>query len=95
MAFMVPEYSNEAFVEIENKYGESRIVPAEFADLEEGESETNAWRGTHWFCRLSAPGYMDCTDWSGPFDTLEEAKQDIEVTYDVNPDTGEEAEYDE
>lgn len=23
--------------------------------------------------RLSAPGYMDCTDWHGPFDTEEEA----------------------
>lgn len=27
------------------------------------------------YARLSAPGYLDCTDWSGPFDTTEEAAQ--------------------
>ena len=26
-----------------------------------------------WYSRLSAPGYMDCTDWSGPYDSEEEA----------------------
>ena len=25
------------------------------------------------FARLSAPGYLDCTDWDGPFDTEEQA----------------------
>ena len=43
------------------------------------------------FCyRLSAPGYLDATDWHGPFETLEEARTDCERTYDVDPDTGEE-----
>jgi len=31
--------------------------------------------------RLSAPGYMDCTDWSGPFDTEEAAVADLLSTY--------------
>lgn len=26
-----------------------------------------------WFARLSAPGYTDCTEWSGPFASGEEA----------------------
>jgi hypothetical protein len=26
-----------------------------------------------YYCRLSAPGYLDCTDWSGPYATEEEA----------------------
>jgi hypothetical protein len=26
-----------------------------------------------WCARLSAPGYLDCTDWAGPFETEEEA----------------------
>lgn len=26
-----------------------------------------------WYCRLSAPGYLDCTDWCGPFKTEIEA----------------------
>ena len=31
--------------------------------------------GIYW--RLSAPGYMDCTEWSGPFETEEEAVADM------------------
>ena len=32
------------------------------------------WRKQRgWFGRLSAPGYLDSTDWSGPFDSEEEA----------------------
>lgn len=27
------------------------------------------------YCRLSASGYLDCTDWHGPFKTIEEAAQ--------------------
>ena len=30
-----------------------------------------------YFCRLSAPGYLDCTEWSGPFETLREAYEDL------------------
>jgi len=25
------------------------------------------------YARLSAPGFLDCTEWSGPFDTVEAA----------------------
>ena len=31
--------------------------------------------GIYW--RMSAPGYMDCTEWSGPFETEEEAVADM------------------
>ena len=34
-----------------------------------------------WFARLSAPGYMDATDWSGPFNSEKEAKQYLIDTY--------------
>ena len=34
-----------------------------------------------WFARLSAPGYLDCTDWSGPFDSEEEALEFLEEMY--------------
>ena len=27
------------------------------------------------YCRLSANGFLDCTDWSGPFASIEEAAQ--------------------
>lgn len=42
---------------------------------------------TGFYARLSAPGYLDCTDWSGPFDTEEEAIQAIYEMYgDDMPD---------
>jgi hypothetical protein len=48
--------------------------PVEEADRLEDET-----RG--WLVRLSAPGYMDCTDWMGPFETEEEAVQAIVDAY--------------
>lgn len=34
-----------------------------------------------WFARLSAPGYMDCTDWSGPYETEQEALETLAEMY--------------
>ncbi len=34
-----------------------------------------------WFARLSAPGYMDCTDWSGPFPSEAAALAHLEEMY--------------
>lgn len=33
------------------------------------------------YSRLSASGYLDCTDWSGPFETEEEAVADLLSMY--------------
>lgn len=46
---------------------------------------------TGYFCRLSAPGYMDCTEWTGPFATEVGARLYLADTYDIDPYTGEEA----
>lgn len=46
-----------------------------------------------WWARLSAPGYMDATDWLGPYDTRDAARDAIADMYDVDPDTGDELEY--
>jgi len=40
-----------------------------------------------WFSRLSEPGYLDCTDWSGPYDTEEEAARECREMYDIPPST--------
>jgi len=40
------------------------------------------WEIIGWGARLSAPGYLDCTDWS-VFDTEREAKEYLRDTYDV------------
>jgi hypothetical protein len=45
-----------------------------------------------WFAHLTAHGYMDQTEWAGPFKTQKEAEKYIEDTYEVDPETGEELE---
>lgn len=35
-----------------------------------------------YYCRLSASGYLDCTDWSGPFETQREAEEHLVEMYD-------------
>lgn len=40
------------------------------------------------FCaRLSAPGYTDCTDWSGPFDTEDAAHEYLNDTYGTDEES--------
>ncbi len=40
------------------------------------------WRKQRgWFGRLSAPGYLDSTDWSGPFDSEKEAQAFLNEMY--------------
>lgn len=34
-----------------------------------------------WYFRLSAPGYLDCTDWYGPYDTEDEANEELAETF--------------
>lgn len=34
-----------------------------------------------WYCRLSAPGYLDCTDWSGPYESEADALLNLYNTY--------------
>ncbi len=37
-----------------------------------------------WYSRLSAPGYMDCTEWQGPYPNAFRALRDVCRTYDVD-----------
>jgi len=37
-----------------------------------------------WYSRLSANGYLDCTEWSGPFKTGEEALKYVMDLYEVD-----------
>lgn len=36
-----------------------------------------------WYSRLSAPGYLDCTDWFGPYETEDEAWTALYEAYGV------------
>jgi len=89
MAFMKPYYSDDEFVRVEDSNGESELIPAGYEMLQDGSTITERYIGKI-FCRLSASGYMDCTSWDGPYDTLEAAKTAIIDTWDVDPDTGDE-----
>jgi hypothetical protein len=110
-AFMEPEYYKGLFYDVENTHGESTLVPADliggradveftppdlsdFEDYIEGKPERFE-RVKGWFVRLSASGYMDATEWSGPFKTKAEARKFVEDHYEVDPDTGDELEYEE
>lgn len=35
----------------------------------EPEDDEEPGDGSGWYSRLSAPGYLDCTEWSGPYPT--------------------------
>lgn len=100
MAFMVPQYTDAPFYKVTTDSGDSWLVPAEFFGsdpdpsdfsdyVEFGEpEEIELVEG--YFARLSAPGYLDSTEWAGPFETLDAAKEYIADTWDVDPETGEE-----
>ena len=99
MPFMIPQYERSAYV-VETRDGTeclpaslfpnsgAELAPHVVAPYVNGEPTEPAHRSNGWICRLSAPGYMDCTDWSGPYDTLENARLAIVEMYDVDPDTG-------
>lgn len=40
------------------------------------------WNGPGWYGRLSASGYLDCTDWTGPFEDAEHAIAQLILDYD-------------
>lgn len=34
-----------------------------------------------YYCRLSASGFLDCSEWSGPFDSVDECARHLVETY--------------
>lgn len=72
--FMQVSTTKEAFVLIDNGYSESFWIPADSytpGTIDKEEYITGAADG--WFVRLSAPGYLDATEWMGPYKTEEAA----------------------
>ena len=77
-AFMQPEFYQGEMIHIVDKYGDEITVPIEYYSEYMGEIDE-----THnaWYFRLSASGYMDCTDWSGPYDSELEAMEQCLILY--------------
>jgi len=88
MAFMFPQYHRATQFNPMFDYpvnGESYLTP----DLTPEWGRATEVHITGYFARLSAPGYLDCTDWEGPFATEGEARAYIRDTWDVDDETGE------
>jgi len=92
---MQPQYEKGLWYHVETDEGSIFLPvdlvgddpkPEDFSDYCQGYLEHEKIFGVG--ARLSAPGYLDSTDWV-VFGSLEEAKQDIEDTYEVDPETGE------
>ena len=66
--FMQPEIIEDTFYQYEN----GDLVPETYANYEGKHEEV-----TGFFCRLSARGYLDATEWDGPFESKEEAYQHL------------------
>lgn len=97
MAFMVPDYYYGRMWTCWDCNSDQCIFPwDEFTKTEAEEMCGGAGQVTvelsapGWWVRLSAPGYMDQTEWSGPWDTETKARNDVIDTWDVDPDDGEE-----
>jgi len=104
-AFMQPDYEFGEFYRIEDSRGETTIVSpnvagvrgkiafvGDFHNLVPSGRAVDIDLVKGWFARLNAPGYMDSTDWSGPFPSKAAARKHIEDTYDVDADSGEDLE---
>lgn len=88
-AFMKPEYfrgtmysSPDGHLYPADDFSKEQVAEAENCSVEDIETQSGHW------ARLSAPGYMDASDWGGPFESQAEARKYIEETYDVDPETG-------
>lgn len=80
MSFMQPQVVPGPFVKVETSEGDV-LVPKEFYSPSLHPGDVLDENVTGWFGRMSAPGYMDCTDWDGPFETPEAAQKHLDETY--------------
>ena len=90
--FMVPEFYEGPWAEVDGSYGSCHFPD----DGDSDATWVDAWCGVFGapddaqpeitrhkhgvLCRLSAPGYMDCTEWAA-FETREAAEEFLAETY--------------
>nr|HEX4314022.1 hypothetical protein [Kofleriaceae bacterium] len=94
---MVPEYMKAPFHQGLTKHGAETVsVPADvYGSIEKFAEECDLDLSScelitgSWWARLSMPGYMDATEWSGPFESEDEARCDMSRAFDIDDATGE------
>lgn len=88
MPHLIPVFEYGVFVTVHD--AEPYSVP--YRHYRETDSapgiEVEVHEPAYWV-RLSAPGYLDVTDWKGPFTTLTETREYVANVLEVDPDTGE------
>jgi len=57
------------------------VTGTSIEDFVMGSLITEMEEATGWFARLSAPGYLDATEWSGPFESEDEATEYLDEMY--------------
>ena len=62
------------------------IGEAELPDCVEGEILACEQIGPMWAARLSMPGHLDCTDWTGLHETEADALAELRETYGLDED---------
>jgi len=93
MAFMEPEYAHGEMHRYTNTETHEDVLVWRGDEPDGDEWSYDRQEGIGWYTRLSASGYMDCTDWEGPFETEEEARGHWEDE-GIDPDTGDDIEED-
>jgi hypothetical protein len=76
---MIPETKYGDFVMLDTNEG-TIFVPLEcfeYSDYNNHYKIHDLKIETAWFARLSMPGYLDCTEWMGPFFSEKEAIKEI------------------
>lgn len=83
----LPDEATDTEREIAESQGENEWseVVAALRDFVTGRKVQSVELREGWGARLSAPGYMDCTDWS-VFDSEEEAEAYLEETFGEEDD---------
>lgn len=83
--FMSPEIWHGSYWKVDTNNG-IELYPCDYFDSFTVAYVTNCdkddiERATGFFARLSAPGYLDCTEWCGPFNTEAAALAYLTDTY--------------
>lgn len=77
--------SHAARRRLDQPYGPFMVPEVTYFDATEAAEITgDASEGPGCFARLSAPGYLDCTEWSGPFDQYWKALRYVCELYEVD-----------
>lgn len=92
MSFMEIETYHGHVQRINNTRDGDIITPEQYAQYPSNEDAAEAYGVSvdevvtefGWYARLSAPGYLDCTDWTGPYESEDEAINELRDMYDID-----------